>query len=308
MNLDQNKSAARRLRERLDELDVSISHAHSLEGVAAVKGYRNWQTLNAARPASETERIVSELMESCYDFYYELDDIKLALETDTATWFLLKKPSGDASIGVVSETRPTKVYYEGDVFRVDCPAILLQKAPPLTSENDEARRINEWRFSALRHAQRELQFEEGGFAVCYPYFGSFCDALGKHQVGVLVNADGKEWDVTDGKTVKRVAVSEQRSRTIRPAYEGLENYLRDGDSETYAGSAATVEVLLGEPGFVCSVKITELGGFVGFCGLPSHLALSPLGDFSLIGLGINRLNGPLTHERIFPAGFEAELS
>lgn len=260
---------AKRLKTRLKELDTDINHSRALEGIAAIHGCRNYQTLLETGPQKEdpTKNALARVDKRSADIHAYLDDIIYAVEENGATWAAVKRKDGAVEAAIIPASRNYKIYFEGDAINCHCPVEVLDKC---TATEDKRAQL--WRESAYISHKRTEALKAGEISPWLLYYSVYDSTLPTTtetpQYLVAVDSECNTFDITDGKTTERILLTEeQKSKLdwIPFDYESVNNapYM-----EMLAGRSEVIWLKLGDDGHHVYVGINEIGGLSGFCALP----------------------------------------
>lgn len=278
------KDQARRLRDRMTKLGVTVTHSHSLEGVAAVHGARDWNTLSAGPPAplsAQDPDVMAYACEALAELVgIEPGQVLAASKDETGTVYAaVRYEDGSVQCTVVSAHRVGKTYCEGDAFACYPSRHVLEALSPSSDA-----RVNLWRQSAwvsIRRSETIAQIERNEeprvppWCLYHSFMAIKCGIEGAHYC-VATDDTGWNFEATNGEETApftmEPALLAGRSTMLPLSDEGWlhegYNNLRRGREGMFGSQL----VCLGPEGYQVGIEIGGHGGLVRWSALPFHFA------------------------------------
>ncbi len=278
------KNQARRLRDRLATLGVQLTHSHSLEGIAAVHGARDWNTLSATgTDALEKSGRDPEVLDAAYALLeLESDEEKATVvaasrRDDGVLYAAVTGTKGEVHCLVFPNPRTGKEYYEGDAYACMPSRAVLESL----SESDHEGVIT-WRRSAWVAVHRQEAIDKATDSRCIPwclYYSSKpleCALKDAHYC-IAVDDTGLNFEATNGREKARFSVAtigDTAMFAVVPLnHEGWNdepgNEMRRGFKPR---ALSTAGIALGPSQHQVAVEIAPHGGLVRWSALPFHYA------------------------------------
>lgn len=258
------KTAARSLRSRLKELGVGLTHSQALEGVAAVHGQRNWQTLQAT-PSKGMDTDLRKYVLSAMGC--SPAELVAFGEGDAAVFAAIKRDDGTVNCHVVVNARPDTVYYEGDACNCTAPANVLDALTPSADSM-----VNCWRQSARIYLERQARLRTRDLSLGLPWFSHYPLKCGIKDAHFCVATDesGLNFEVTNGKKTAKVTLPHSDAIRLMPLALHTENLLDEVEISIRLGNDHPTQIILGPPTHPVLMLFNSEGGLVAWSGIPFH--------------------------------------
>lgn len=269
------KEKAARMRQRLASIGVDLTHSNCLEAVAAVAGARSWQELcaNGVAYSEGVEGGIDDLQDILNDeatllemYREELDGALAVQRTPGCLWAAMPAPDGSVIAVLYYDDLPYKRYVEGEVFKHDCPAEILDALTP----TDDPDRVL-WRKSARIIAQRNEALDNDELTPWWPYWvgGRLKSTLSNPpNLAIAANDQLTDWLITDGVGVERVTLSKADTERFEPVSSALDSLSLSDEFRATTGRAPIQQGVFGDPGFEVAMMYTVHGGVARFLSTP----------------------------------------